>query len=167
MELVKGCDLHDEHCRLQKSQETNLMEKKMKSILALIILFGCSLSNAAIINCLDKNEDKFLCTQVIDLSKVESINCLSIIEDGVDAQLCSAIKTFNEDGTEGTFNCLEDGTKTNDPYIIAVCSRLPKPNTIHKINCWEDLEDGYQVNLCLEADTNSQEWLHKVLYLLD
>lgn len=125
-----------------------------------ITLIGAT-SFAATINCTDKNQDKFLCTQVIDLSKLDYVNCLEEIGDGFEANLCKNITIPSEDGSNEPFNCLNEGKSTSDPYIIDRCSRLPNPNSVVKTNCWEDLEDGYQVNLCTQVDTIEQESVHK------
>ncbi len=118
---------------------------------------------AANMNCLDKNADKYLCTQVVDLSKLIYIDCLGDLGDGFEENLCSNITIPAEDGTDVIFDCLKDGKNTNDPYIIDRCSKLPNPSSVTKVNCMEELEDGYQVNLCKSVDSVEQESVLKKL----
>lgn len=138
----------------------------MKSIHTLIASVAAVLSvsaSAATISCLDKNQDQFICTQVIDLKKLDYINCLEPIGDGFEARLCQNITLISETGAKVSFDCLKYGKATNDPYLIDRCSKLPNPSTVVKTNCWGELEDGYQVNLCSEVNTNEQESVHKKL----
>ncbi len=137
--------------------------KSVRFFIFCTLTLTSTLSFAATINCIDKRENNSLCTEVIDLSKLSYVNCLDEIGDGFEANLCANITIPAEDGSDMVFNCLENGKNTIDPYIIDRCSRLPNPNSVVTVNCWEVLDEGYENRLCFSVDTNEQESVRKKL----
>lgn len=120
------------------------------------------------INCFETDKFDALCSGVIDRAKVEYVNCLDgKPKNSYETKLCSNLNIGTDselDDETGVLNCLDGSITETDYYLHQICSAIPLKESIEKIDCLGEIENGYQNSQCESVDTVQQEWIKKVLW---
>ena len=112
------------------------------------------------INCLGPLSDEYeamICLYMIDPVKLKRVDCTKQPLSERSKELCEAVIVPR---LNITIDCLKP--QSNQDYDF-LCRTVPKPETISFIDCLEDLEDGYEANLCSAVDMEWQQALRERL----